>query len=205
MANKTQILITDVPKERFSSSWPQNLEKILFEEKFPHLKPKVQYYTPLAFLNRIVIILDDEKTTLDIYNYLKEHENIKNSPMKLFITENLLKPRSKSSSNANDGVGLDSDKELQPILSLDTNPLHTGIESSSLSLGSSALSPDSGLDSPTLLKISDETDSKPYMYREPLPCSKSVSEISTTRSLSVESDNNQVPKSPSIRVHDFTS
>lgn len=68
---KTQILITDIPKEKFDCNWPQQLEDLIFKEQFPQVKPHLEYYTPLAFLNRVVIIFDQEPATLQVYEFLK--------------------------------------------------------------------------------------------------------------------------------------
>ena len=57
---RTQILITDIPSGKFTSKWPTQLEKTLFKEQFPNLQSHLQYYTPLPFLNRIIIIFDNE-------------------------------------------------------------------------------------------------------------------------------------------------
>lgn len=192
---KTQILITDIPKDKFTGKWPEQIEKKLFSATFPQYKAKLEYFTPLAFLNRIVIILNDEQSANDIYNFLipiiSQEEGIK-----VFLTESLLLPRSRSFDDTenqlsvlnkapnNNNVGqtrrgsisemfLDSGK---PILSLDTNPLRTGVDVSSLSVGSPSLSPDKcNLNTPTLLKF--DAESKPYYYSEPLPKSFSQSNL----------------------------
>lgn len=188
---KTQILITDIPKNKFSEEWPKWLEKQLFEDKFPELKINLQYFTPLSFLNRIVIIMDTEASTITIYEYLKDVIARDSVKMKLYMTESLLisnvngsdknpiRSRSfddvnKYTNNNNNGqeIKLDPIKDLtslrKPILSLDTNPQTTGVSLNSLSVGGQSLSPDrASLESPTLLKFSG--DSKSIYYQEPLP------------------------------------
>ena len=100
---RTQILITGIPRDKFLSKWPESLRKTVFEEKFPDLAPKMQYFTPLPFLNRIVIIMTDEESTLQVYNFLKsliEKENGRlltvDKGIKLFMMESLLPLRSAS-------------------------------------------------------------------------------------------------------------
>lgn len=232
---KTQILITDIPKNSFDSKWPTELEKQLFEVKFPNLKSKLQYYTPLAFLNRIVIIFDDEATAIEVYEYLKTFLKETGKDVKLYLAESLLaKSRSKSVDDAESGspLNLSSSENVEnekPILSIDTNPSNTGVNSSSLSLGSPSLSPDrNGLESPTLLKF--ENQSKLHYYKEPLPrFAKSKSQTSLrsndnttylfkpgtqsavgSSSLTPSSSNNLMegtdfpPSSPSITLDEFT-
>lgn len=210
---KTQILITDIPKDKFSEKWPTTLENEIFRDHFPNLRLKLQYFTPLQFLNRIVIIMLDQDSTEQIYQFLKD--KVISKPMKIFMTESLLgnqQPRANSCDDAiksniefNDSTnpfrvaGNDSPETVaetfantnldtttsplasrsnsnssikvsrnKPILSLDTNPLKTGISSSSLSFGSASLSPDrASIDSPTLLRVSK--NDKLHYYQEPLP------------------------------------
>ena len=69
-------------------------------------------------------------------------------------------PNGRSRSNGSD--------KLKPILSLDTNPFRTGITRDSLTLGSPSLSPDrSSIESANVAEVLEE--SKPYLYKEPLP------------------------------------
>ncbi|KAG0662083.1 hypothetical protein C6P45_001217 [Maudiozyma exigua] len=184
---RTQIIITGINKDLFTAKWPESLKVKIFDEAFPQYKNKVSYFTSLPFLNRLVIILDDEITAKQIYDYLQPIVSGKElTGMKLFLTESLLLPRSRSFDDT-DNISplrkgsiteslLDSGK---PILSLDTNPLTTGVNATSLSVGSPSLSPEtSNVDSPTLLKFSN--DSKPYYYREPLP--QSASQLNLTSS-----------------------
>lgn len=227
---RTQILITDIPKNIFDSKWPDDLKKQLFELKFPELKKKLQYYTPLAFLNRIVIIFDDETTTMRIYDFLKQSFKDTGRDFKIYLAESLLmKPRSKSADDLGES-GSSSEElndEKKPILSIDTNPSNTGVNSSSLSLGSPSLSPErSTLESPTLLKF--DSQSKLHYYKEPLPKftkSNSQSSISSTDftkylfkpepspitnpsssglTPTPSSDLSMPPPSPSITLNEFT-
>ncbi|CAI2027834.1 hypothetical protein SEUBUCD646_0H02560 [Saccharomyces eubayanus] len=173
---RTQILITDIPREKFDSKWPTQLEKTLFTEQFPKLQSNLQYYTPLPFLNRIVIIFDNEDDTLKVFEFLQGLlAKESGGTIKLFVTESLLnnqRPRSRSSDDAAVFLG-DSSPVLEghhskPLLSINTDPGVTGVDTSSLSKGGSSLSPDkSSLESPTFLRLS--TDSKPFSYQEPLP------------------------------------
>ncbi|QHS76314.1 Rcn2p [Saccharomyces paradoxus] len=173
---RTQILITDIPSGKFASKWPTQLEKTLFKEQFPNLQSRLQYYTPLPFLNRIIIIFDNEDDTLQVFKFLQQLLAKENGgPMKLFVTESLLNnqhPRSRSTDDAislqDNSSPLLEDHRSKPLLSINTDPGVTGIDSSSLNKGGSSLSPDkSSLESPTLLKLS--MDSKPFSYQEPLP------------------------------------
>ncbi|CCK68002.1 Rcn2p KNAG_0A03140 [Huiozyma naganishii CBS 8797] len=184
-SQKTQILITSVPKTLFSEGMPKRLESRLFEDVFPQLRAKVEYFTPLPFLNRVVIILADESATREVYDYLRAHaDELVPGPIKLFMTESLLASRSRSfddrdgSRTSEDAAAaaataaLASNDPAQqgrpPILSLDTNPKRTGVQMSSLSAGSPSLSPDrSSVESPTLLKFN--RDEEPHYYQEPRP------------------------------------
>lgn len=199
---KTQILITDIPKEKFTQKWPKTIETLLFETEFPLLKPKLQYFTPLPFLQRIIIILDDPQSATEIFEFLRDGDYVQ-KPLKLFLTESLLVGSSRSrsfDSSSNNSVTFDrttnpflelnkhisnyspesgsQDNATKPILSLETNPLRTGISSGSLAAGSPSLSPDNGmLESPTLLKF--DKDDKPHYYREPLPRVNSNSSLNS--------------------------
>ncbi|EJS41654.1 YOR220W [Saccharomyces arboricola H-6] len=174
---RTQILITDIPTDKFTSKWPTHLEKTLFKEQFPNLQSHLQYYTPLPFLNRIIIIFDNEDDTLHVFEFLQELLAKENGgSMKLFVTESLLNnqhPRSRSTDDAaalqgNNSSPLVEEHHSKPLLSINTDPGVTGMDGSSLNRGGSSLSPDkSSFESPTLLKLS--TDSKPFSYQEPLP------------------------------------
>lgn len=231
---KTQILITDIPKDKFIKKWPASLENEIFKDNFPDLRSKLQYFTPLQFLNRIVIIMNDSESTQQIYHYLKD--KVISKPMKIFITESLLgnqqpransfddsaksniefnkttnpfiiettdikndnntdlkhsnKSSTKSSrSNSNGSIKISFNR---PILSLDTNPLKTGISSSSLSFGSASLSPDrASIDSPTLLKVGK--NDKLHYYQEPLPKGKESEELigdNNTNNINKNNSNN---------------
>lgn len=209
---KTQILITDIPKEKFTQKWPNTIETLLFKTKFPELKSKLQYFTPLPFLQRIIIILDDPQSAMKLFEFLRDGDYIQ-KPLKLFLTESLLSGSSRSrsfdDSASNDSIPFDrttnpfldlnkhtisndlqdgssQDNSTRPILSLETNPLKTGISSGSLAVGSPSLSPDNGtLESPTLLKFNK--DDKPHYYREPLP--RTTSNSSLTKSENYKHDN----------------
>lgn len=199
---RTQILITDIPSGKFTSKWPTQLEKTLFKEQFPNLQSRLQYYTPLPFLNRIIIIFDNEDDTLQVFKFLQgllPKEN--GDSMKLFVTESLLNsqhPRSRSTDDAaafqGDGSPFLEEGHSKPLLSINTDPGVTGIDGSSLNKGGSSLSPDkSSLESPTFLKLS--TDSKPFSYQEPLP--KLSRSSSSTSNLSLNgSSQTSLPSQP---------
>ncbi|QLG74018.1 hypothetical protein HG535_0F05300 [Zygotorulaspora mrakii] len=194
---KTQILITDIPTAYFKEKWPDQLEKELFVKLFPQFSSNLLYYSPLAFLNRIVIIMDNEETTIQMYNSLKNLLASQKRTAKLYLTESLLtKPKSRSSddltlmskrSPERQNTNTTTDTHLEqpesqrlqtpsqqlsqaskPILSIDTDPSSTGISTYSLSIGSPSLSPDrTSLESPTMLKF--DSQSKLHYYKEPLP------------------------------------
>lgn len=195
---KTQILITGVPKTRFAAKWPEDVEKQLFTTQFPQYKSKLSYYSPLAFLNRIVIILDDEESAKEIFDFLQPVILKEGDDMRIFLTESLLLPRSRSVDDTADVTPMRKSSITEtlhdcgkPILSLDTNPTNTGINASSLSIGSPSLSPQrNNAGSPTLLKFSD--DSKPCYYKEPLPQSASQTNLTTV------SDNSISPISSNV-------
>ncbi|CCD24958.1 Rcn2p NDAI_0E01420 [Naumovozyma dairenensis CBS 421] len=199
---KTQILITDIPKEKFVSKWPQELEEKIFDENFPNLKINLQYFTPLQFLSRIVIIMNDQESTDVIYEFLQKlMKELAPTPIKLYLTESLLVNNAKGDSNRppirsrsfddmekiNDNN--DGKNSLQkPILSIDTDPVRTGIAVGSLALGGPSLSPDrrTSIESPTLLKFAP--DSKSIYYKEPAP---KISPQSTKESSSSPVDGSQ--------------
>ncbi|KAJ9569333.1 RCN2 [Nakaseomyces glabratus] len=228
---KTQVLITDVPKNKFDSKWPDTLEKKLFKEKYPQYRKHLQYFTPLPFLDRVIIILDDEAATMEIYEYLQKEEPsvVNDKSIKLYLTESLLSNRFRSrsmgesspeDSNAASNGSADSNSAIgdKPILSLDTNPVSTGINVQSLAMGSPSLSPDrrTSLESPTLLKFAN--DEKAHLYREPLPTksdsskesSPGTTELHKSQKLTLSTDavnkmasNTPPPLSPSITVDEF--
>lgn len=214
---KTQILITDIPKDKFTQKWPSTIEKLLFETKFPELRSKLQYFTPLPFLQRIIIILDDSQSAHKLYDFLKDGNYI-NKPLKIFLTESLLvgsNPRARSfddstkTTNSFDKItnpfldlarpsrvdnNNNNNDTARPILSLETDPLKTGVTSNSLCAGSPSLSPDNGmLESPTLLKF--DKDDKPHYYKEPLPKTNSNSSLNLiiTPVASGEKDKSKTP------------
>lgn len=209
---RTQILITDISKRQFESKWPVELKTELFERKFPELKRKLQYYSPLAFLNRIVIIFDDEPAAVRVYEYLRDSVLKNDQSCRVYLAESLLaRPRAKSADDSQELSEQEAEKR-KPVLSIDTEPSHTGVNASSLTLGSPSLSPERGtLDSPTLLKFDNE--SKPHYYQEPLPNldkSRSSSQIpsslrisTTNSSHSSRTDLNRPPPSPSITINEF--
>ncbi|SCW03398.1 LAFE_0G09538g1_1 [Lachancea fermentati] len=200
---KTQILITDVPREDFVKGWSQQLEKELFEVKFPDLKSKCEYYTPLAFLSRIVIIFEDEASTLQVYEYL--NQELKSRGVKLYLTESLLaRPRSKS---MDDPVPSKSEK---PILAIDTG---------SSVISSPTLSPERACgQSPTAMRFPE--DGKVHYYQEPAPRPEMAEEpkpqsgkttylYKPDLKLDVAgvrggSYGNSPPMSPSITLNEFT-
>ncbi|SCU93567.1 LAME_0F04258g1_1 [Lachancea meyersii CBS 8951] len=211
LASKTQILITDIPHQDFANGLPQKLQKLLFEEQFPSLKSHCQYYTPLAFLNRVVLIFDQEEATLTVHEFLLEHL-ASQKPIKVFLTESLLaKPRSKShDSSPIDNVEFHTFKK--PQLSLDTQGSPNG---------SPSLSPDrADPRSPTAMKFPD--DGKIHYYQEPLPKSESPERDNTSQEgtkllyqprLSLNTTNTgrssdsfmSAPVSPSITLNEFTT
>ncbi|SCV13859.1 related to Regulator of calcineurin 2 [Nakaseomyces glabratus] len=214
---KTQVLITDVPKNKFDSKWPDTLEKKLFKEKYPQYRKHLQYFTPLPFLDRVIIILDDEAATMEIYEYLQKEEPslLSNRFRSRSMGESSPEDSNAASNGSADGNSAIGDK---PILSLDTNPVSTGINVQSLAMGSPSLSPDrrTSLESPTLLKFAN--DEKAHLYREPLPTksdsskesSPGTTELHKSQKLTVSTDavnkmasNTPPPLSPSITVDEF--
>ncbi|KAL3231471.1 Regulator of calcineurin 2 [Nakaseomyces bracarensis] len=235
---KTQVLITDVPKEKFDKKWPKELEHKLFE-KYPELRPRLQYFTPLPFMDRVIIIMDDEESATKVYEYLKTVEpttSQADSEIKLYMTESLLSNRFRSRSTGevaeeSDSLGTQAHSQVdngtdKPVLSLDTNPVRTGIDAGSLAMGSPSLSPDrrSSVESPTLLKFAD--GDRAHLYQEPLPNKEGNS---SSTSLASENDETVLkqpqnlsnlsiltegssgvgagspPRSPSITVREFTT
>lgn len=209
--SRTQILITDIPRDQFESKWPVELESELFDREFPELKRKLQYYTPLAFLNRIVIIFDDEPATVKVYNYLKDSLLAKGHSVKVYITESLLtRPRARSVDDA-EGSSEEEGGKRKPVLSIQTDPSKTGISSTSMALGSPSLSPERNtLDSPTLLKFGNE--SKAHYYQEPLPRvnrPRSPAQYSPTLAINTSATGaknglDRPPPSPSITINEFS-
>ena len=70
---RVQILLTNVDKKLFQQGWPRELESELFNTKFPQLRSRLSYFSPLPFLNRIVIIFADETSAGQVYDYLIEN------------------------------------------------------------------------------------------------------------------------------------
>ncbi|SCV03193.1 LAMI_0H06216g1_1 [Lachancea mirantina] len=167
---KTQILITDVSKAQFTKEWPKALEEQLFKTQFPELKKHCTYYTPLAFLNRIVIIFDDEQATLKVYEYLDK--NFATDGIKLYLTESLLgKPRARSHEDLSHA--LHEPANVEPAADF------------SSPCGSPSLSPESvDVSSPTALKFPG--DEKMRLYKEPPPKSDAHHHDSTSNSFAGE-------------------
>ncbi|SCV05772.1 LANO_0H14840g1_1 [Lachancea nothofagi CBS 11611] len=166
---KTQILITDIPHQEFDNGWPQTLQKQLFDEKFPHLKKHCQYYTPLAFLHRVVIIFDQEDATLAVHSFLVQ--DLASKPVKVYLTESLLsRSRSKSEDSTKNSEDIEFHTFKRPQLSLDTQ----GSQGISV-----ALSPErADTHSPTAMKFPN--DGKVHYYQEPLPKPESPEKQDTT-------------------------
>ncbi|AET41603.1 Rcn2p Ecym_8325 [Eremothecium cymbalariae DBVPG len=207
---KTQILITDIPRERFDERWPQEVERRLRKE-FSNVEP--DYFTPLSFLDRIVIILRRERDTADVYEWLKRE--LVEDPIKIYLTEPLInKPRSRSAVAGRDRAGKDEDLEMDKgVLDKDGKPvLKIDISAAEgLGLGSSPkLSPEKQI-SPTRLRFPD--DPKVYYYMEPAPersptgpkfsepcssCSNGTQYLYRGRSPSLT---DKMPSSPSITLN----
>ncbi|KAM3163677.1 Regulator of calcineurin 2 [Lachancea thermotolerans] len=206
---KTQILITDVPAQDFACGWPQQLQSQLFDREFPQLKHSCLYYTPLAFLHRVVLIFDQEPATLQVHEFLTRA--LAGKPVKIFLTESLLaKPRAKSFDAAPDHVpDFDVEPRAKPQLSLDTH---------SSPANSPSLSPDrSDPHSPTALKSLE--DGKVHLYQEPLPAPDAPGDDASprgetkllykprlsldTRSSGASHSSFSVPMSPSITLNEF--
>ncbi|AQZ15061.1 RCN2 (YOR220W) [Zygosaccharomyces parabailii] len=173
---KTQVLITNVSKELFEQGWPRDLDRELFEQKFPSLKPQLCYYTPLGFLSRIVIIFKDEQSALQVFQYLQGRVT---DQQKVYLSESLLaKPPSHSDGEV---------EQTRPQLSLNT----------SSDVASPTLSPER-TDSPTLLKFDNQSELHPY--QEPLPKEHAESLVHGTRCLWEDLEQ---PLSPSITLDEF--
>ncbi|QEU60605.1 Rcn2 [Kluyveromyces lactis] len=94
---KTQILVTDLDSDKFNEGWPRSLEETLFQKQFPHITP--EYYSPLPFLHRIVIILSSEDEAVRVFQFVQNYvrEALGLTDCKVYLTESLIsKPRSKS-------------------------------------------------------------------------------------------------------------
>lgn len=94
---KTQILVTNLDSEKFNEGWPRSLEETLFQKQFPHITP--EYYSPLPFLHRIVIILSSEDEAVRVFQFVQNYvrEVLGLTDCKVYLTESLIsKPRSKS-------------------------------------------------------------------------------------------------------------
>lgn len=187
---RVQILLTNVDKKLFKQEWPRDLESELFNDKFPELKSQLKYFSPLPFLNRIVIIFCDETSASKVYDYLlgKHPDGVK-----VYLSESLLPQRSNSETDAerinqsNNGV-TDGGK---PILSLNT--------SQEMSASSPTLYSPDRAGSPTLLKFDENSEA--HLYQEPLPKHKKQPLQIGTKCL--WQDQGQ-PMSPSITLDEFT-
>lgn len=186
--SKTQILLTNVNKVLFQEGWARDLESKLFDQEFPHLRSKVSYYSPLPFLNRIVIIFKDEASANRVYDYLVSVDHVPEH-VKVYLSESLLSQRSNSESDTGkiSGRTVNGNK---PILSLNTTEQDGN-------LTSPTLSPDRA-GSPTLLKFDE--NSEYHRYQEPLPKNEKQPIQVGTRCL--WKDVGQ-PMSPSITLDEF--
>ncbi|SCU82752.1 LADA_0C07712g1_1 [Lachancea dasiensis] len=205
---KTQILITDVPQRDFDKEWPQDLQKQLFEQNFPDLKKHCLYYTPLAFLRRVVIIFDEEEATNAIHEYLVRELAASHQSVKIHLTESLLsKPRARSQESLSNAEEVDFQTFKRPQLSLRTD---------SSQPASPSLSPDrSSSHSPTAMRFPD--DHKIHYYQEPLPkvhdegnrsgAAKLLYEprltLNTTNTGQSSDSLSPAPMSPSITLNEF--
>lgn len=166
--SKTQILITDIENEKFAEGWPQTLESVLFKEQFPEIEP--EFFSPLPFLHRIVIILRTDVEAGQVYGFLKGYllANKTSHGCKVYLTESLIsRPRARSFNDVkSDGTG-----DTKPVLRIDTSsysvpavplcrPRRGSISSPS------SLSPDQPI-SPTRVRLQD--DQEEYFYMEPAP------------------------------------
>lgn len=173
---RTQVLITNVSKQLFDQGWPRDLDRELFDHKFPGLRCQLSYYTPLGFLSRIVIIFKDEQSALKVFHYLKGRLT---GEQKVYLSESLLaKPASHSDGEA---------EQVRPQLRLRT----------SSDASSPSLSPDRA-ESPTLLKFDNQ--SKLHLYQEPLPKEHIEPLAQGTRCLWEDLEQ---PMSPSITLDEF--
>lgn len=165
---RTQILITDVADEKFSHGWPQELEKELFERTYPNIVP--DFYSPLPFLHRIVIILHTDEEAEIIHDYLKKYleEDLNKQNYKIYRTESLIsRPRARSMND----VGADLGEDGRPVLKIDTSASGSStsvrdILQESIATHSTLSSPDQPI-SPTRLRLQD--GQKEYFYMEPPP------------------------------------
>ena len=149
---KTQVLVTDLDTERFTLGWPRELEQKLFKEQFPEVSP--EYYTPLPFLHRIIIILRSDIDANKVYEFLQRQvkEDASMMKCKVFLTESLIsKPRSRSfddkaaaacaalaqrrSASSFDlksvGAGSSSGSAAKPVLKVNTSCSSSDLASSS--------------------------------------------------------------------------
>ncbi|AGO11356.1 AaceriACR105Wp [[Ashbya] aceris (nom. inval.)] len=160
---RTQILITDVPKERFDEQWPQQLRHEM-AARFPDVEP--EYFTPLSFLNRVVIIFRNEADTTRVHEWLRER--FTREQYKVYLSEPLVgKPRGRSLTAASPQMadGAEETEVERPLLQIDTA---SAVDSAAGGLfpPSPSLSPDKQI-SPTKIKFPD--DPKVHYYMEPAP------------------------------------
>lgn len=112
----TSIIISNLLKEDFvSSSSGNNQMPIVDKVKLDVLNVdknndedyflnRITYWSTIPFLSRVVILLSDEKTAQELYDYLTNHRTQLelNDDVKINLQENLL-VHSKSSDNLHDG------------------------------------------------------------------------------------------------------
>ncbi|AAS51331.1 ACR105Wp [Eremothecium gossypii ATCC 10895] len=160
---RTQILITDVPKARFDEQWPQLLRREM-AISFPDVEP--EYFTPLSFLNRVVIIFRGEEDTARVYEWLRER--CAREHYKVYLSEPLVgKPRGRSLTAVSPqaGDGAEEAEVERPLLQIDTASAADSA-AGGLFPPSPSLSPDKQI-SPTKIKFPD--DPKVHYYMEPAP------------------------------------
>ncbi|GAV54954.1 hypothetical protein ZYGR_0AS02770 [Zygosaccharomyces rouxii] len=184
---RVQILLTNVDKKLFQQGWPRELESELFNTKFPQLRSRLSYFSPLPFLNRIVIIFADETSAGQVYDYL-----IENHPgnVRVYLSESLLPQRSNSETDTERISKNSSGGGERPILSLNT--------AQEANVSSPTLSPDRA-GSPTLLRF--DKNSEFHLYQEPLP--KNQKQPLQVGTKCLWQDQGQ-PMSPSITLDEFT-
>ncbi|CAR28548.1 hypothetical protein ZYGR_0S01810 [Zygosaccharomyces rouxii] len=184
---RVQIILTNVDKKLFKQGWPRDLESELFSTKFPQLKPQLSYFSPLPFLNRIVIIFADEASASQVYNYLVENHP---DDVKVYLSESLLSQRSNSENDTDRISRSKNGAGERPILSLNT--------AQEANVSSPTLSPDR-TGSPTLLRFDDNSEF--HLYQEPLP--KNQKQPLQVGTKCLWQDQGQ-PMSPSITLDEFT-
>lgn len=194
--SKTQILITDIGKDKFENSWADDLRKMLFEREFLTIRP--EYFTPLPFLNRIVIIFRNEDDALKIYEYLQKY--LLGTKVKLCLTESLI---GKTRSASADLCEYDNNDDTTRHMTVDTSIDNSKSESI---CNSSSLSPDLPI-SVTKLKFPDDPHVR--YYKEPAPeklklkISDDKTNSNLTHFLYKSKTSDDLPPSPSIVLNEF--